>query len=44
MVGRVIPSSIEPTQTIAEIDFKSLAVGVRIQPGVRVILADPVSN
>jgi hypothetical protein len=44
MVGRVIPSSIEPTQTIAEIDFKSLAVGVRIQPGDRVILADPVSN
>ena len=44
LVGRVTPSSIEPTQTIAEIDFKSLAVGARIQPGDRVILADPVSN
>jgi predicted nucleic acid-binding Zn-ribbon protein len=44
MIGRVNPSSIEPTQTIAEIDFKSLATGVRIQPGDRVILADPLTN
>jgi hypothetical protein len=36
MIGRVRPSSIEPTQTIAEIDFKSLAGGVRLQPGDRV--------
>lgn len=43
-VGRVRPSSIEPTQTIAEIDFKSLAVGVRLQPGDRVILSKPTSN
>jgi predicted nucleic acid-binding Zn-ribbon protein len=43
-IGRVKPSSIEPTQTIAEIDMDSLAPGVRIQPGDRVILATPVSN
>ncbi|MEO5916704.1 MAG: hypothetical protein ABIS50_20925 [Luteolibacter sp.] len=43
-IGRVRPSSIEPTQTIAEIDFDSIASGVRIQPGDRVILATPASN
>ncbi len=44
MIGRVRPSSIEPTQTIAEIDFKSLASGVRLQPGDRVMLATPITN
>lgn len=44
LVGRVRPSSIEPTQTIAEIDFKSLSPGVRLQPGDRVILATPTTN
>jgi hypothetical protein len=44
LIGRVRPSSIEPTQTIAEIDFKSIATGVRIQPGDRVILATPATN
>jgi hypothetical protein len=44
MIGRVQPSSIEPTQTIAEIDFKSLAGGVRLQPGDRVMLAKPAFN
>lgn len=43
-IGRVRPSSIEPTQTIAEIDTESLAAGVRLQPGDRVILADPATN
>ena len=43
-IGRVRPSSVEPTQTIAEIDLESLAPGVRIQPGDRVILAKPLSN
>lgn len=43
-IGRVRPSSIEPTQTIAEIDFDSIASGVRIQPGDRVILSKPTSN
>lgn len=43
-IGRVQPSSIEPTQTIAEIDFKSLSPGVRLQPGDRVMLAKPNAN
>ncbi len=44
LIGKVNPSAIEPTQTIAEIDFKSLSPGVRIQPGDRVILAKPSGN
>jgi chromosome segregation ATPase len=44
LIGRVNPSAIEPNQTIAEIDLKSLSSGVRIQPGDRVILAKPASN
>lgn len=44
MIGRVIPSAIEPTQTIADIDFNSMGAGVRLQPGDRVILAKPTSN
>jgi len=44
MIGQVKPSSIEPTQTIAEIDLESLTPGVRLQPGDRVILAKPASN
>ena len=44
LIGRVRPSSIELNQTIAEIDFKNLAPGVRIQPGDRVILTAPNSN
>ena len=44
LVGRVSPSSVEPTQTIAEIDFNSLAPGARIQPGDRVILTKPNAN
>lgn len=44
MIGRVNPSAIEPTQTIAEIDLKALSPGVRIQPGDSVILATPAAN
>ncbi len=44
LIGRVNPSAIEPTQTIAEIDMKSLSPGVRIQPGDSVMLAKPTSN
>lgn len=44
MIGYVTPSAIEPTQTIAEIDFDTLAPGVRIQPGDSVILAKPAGN
>ena len=43
-LGRVRPSSIEPTQTIAEIDFDTLATGVRLQPGDRVITAKSATN
>lgn len=44
MIGRIVPSAIGPTQTIAEIDFKSLASGVRLQRGDRVVLATPLTN
>jgi hypothetical protein len=44
LIGKVNPSAIEPTQTIAEIDLKALAPGVRIQPGDSVILAKPAGN
>jgi DNA repair exonuclease SbcCD ATPase subunit len=44
VLGRVSPSSVEATQTIAEIDLESLASGVRLQPGDRVILAQPLAN
>mgnify|MGYP001283873701 FL=1 len=44
LIGRIRPSSIEPTQTIAEIDFDSLAPRVRLQPGDRVMLAKPTSH
>jgi uncharacterized coiled-coil protein SlyX len=44
LVGTVKPSSIEPTQTIADIDFNSLAPGARFQIGDEVILAKPANN
>lgn len=44
LIARARPSSIEPSQTIAEIDFDSLAPGVRIQPGDRAILARPITR
>lgn len=44
IIGRVRPSSIEPTQTVAEIDYTSIPVGMRFQPGDRVMLANPVAN
>lgn len=44
LIGRLRPSSIEPSQTIAEIDFSTLATGVRLQAGDRAILEKPVSN
>lgn len=43
-IGRVRPSSIERNQTIAEIDFKTLPAGVRLQAGDRVMLAVPNTN
>lgn len=44
LIGEIKPSSIEPSQTIAEIDPDSVAPGARIQPGDRVILAEPATN
>lgn len=44
VIGRIRPSSIEPTQTIAEIMIESMAPGVRLQPGDRVIFPKPVAN
>ena len=44
LIGRVRPSAIEPTQTIADIDQDSLAAGVRLQPGDKVIMATPESR
>jgi uncharacterized coiled-coil protein SlyX len=44
VIGRLRPSSIEPSQTIAEIDFPTLSPGVRIQPGDRVIPLKPVTR
>jgi hypothetical protein len=44
LIAEVQPSSIEPSQTIAEIDKDSVAPGVRIQPGDRVILSAPATN
>ncbi len=43
-IGEVKPSSIERSQTIAEIDPDTLAPGARIQPGDRVILASPATD
>ena len=44
VIGRVRPSSTEPTQTIAEIDYSAMSPGVRLQPGDRVLLARPIAN
>jgi len=44
LVGRINPTSIEPSQTIAEIDRSSLAIGTSLQVGDRVILAVPAAQ
>lgn len=44
MIAEVSPSSIEASQTIAEIDFDTVVPGVRLQPGDRVFLAKPATN
>jgi len=41
VLGQLKPSSIEPNQTIFEIDFDSMAPGVRIRRGDRVFLSQP---
>lgn len=44
VIGQIRPSSIEPTQTVAEIVLDSLSPGVRLQPGDRVLYAKPIAN
>lgn len=44
LVGRINPTSIEPSQTIAEIDRTSMAPGATLQVGDRVILAVPATQ
>jgi len=43
-IALVRPSKIEPTVTVAEIDFTSLSSGVRIQAGDCVMLTKPNAN
>ena len=44
LIGKLQPKAIEPSQTIADIDLESLAPGVRLQPGDRVMLSEPATN
>lgn len=44
LVGRITPTSIEPSQTIGEIDRDSIAPGASVQVGDRVILAVPANQ
>ena len=44
LIGRINPTSIEPSQTIAEIETSSLAPGATIQAGDSVILSVPASR
>jgi hypothetical protein len=44
LIGRIKPTSIEPAQTIADIDLASIAPGASIQAGDRVLLAIPRKN
>lgn len=44
LVGRITPTSIEPSQTIGEIDRESMAPGASVQVGDRVILAVPANQ
>ncbi|MEN9991062.1 MAG: hypothetical protein RLZZ224_764 [Verrucomicrobiota bacterium] len=44
LIGRINPTSIEPTQTIAEIDRNSMPAGASLQIGDRVILAVPAAQ
>jgi len=41
VIARLNPTSIEPNQTIFEIDYDSMAAGVRLRPGDRVFLSEP---
>ncbi|NNC90158.1 MAG: hypothetical protein HKN82_17005 [Akkermansiaceae bacterium] len=43
-LGRLAVASLEPNQTICDLDLKSLKPGVRIQPGDRVTIAEAAAN
>lgn len=43
-IAEIRPSSIEASQTIGEIDWDTVAPGVRLQPGDRVILTTAATN
>ncbi len=44
LIGKLQPTAIEASQTIADIDFDSLAPGVRLETGDRVMLSEPATN
>lgn len=44
LIGKLLPTAIEASQTIADIDMESLAPGVRLEPGDRVMLSEPATN
>lgn len=44
LLGKLSVTSLEPTQTICDLDLKALRPGQRVQPGDKVILADTVAN
>jgi len=44
LLGSLKPTSVEPNQTIADVDMESLVPGVVLQPGDRVIVAEPAGN
>jgi len=43
-LGRLQISSLEPNQIVADIDKRTMASGIRLSPGDRVILEEPASN
>lgn len=43
-IAEVVPSSVEASQTIAEIDYETLSPGVVLQPGDRVMRVKPAGN
>lgn len=44
LIGKIVPSAVEANQTIAEINYRTLSPGVRIQPGDQVIFASAAAN
>ncbi len=44
LIGKLTPTSIEQFQTVADIEYESMAPGVRLQRGDMVMLAEPRTN